>query len=258
MESKLNIRKTIIYTILITPLIVSVLEITLQVIYSKRFNIISKSIISKIDKRINLTRFASISGWTHNCEYINYDHNFPNEVICNKHGLVKTPFIKSNTNEDIIGILLLGNSVAMGEGLYSRNNINTFASQLEIHLRQINSNIDLVNAAYSGFNSWQEHLETVRYLNSEPLFDDLPKLSMIVSFGGIQDFWNFLRLLVNSDIKTTNDYRVANGMMIQEMAQIWSCNWGAESLQVIAKQLAKAAIAQGVVEWSGHALLSVA
>ncbi len=51
---------------------------------------------------------------------------------------------------------------------------------------------------------------------------------------------------------------VANGLMIQEMAQIWSCSWKAESLQIIARQLATTAIAQGVVEWSGHALLGVA
>ena len=42
------------------------------------------------------------------------------------------------------------------------------------------------------------------------------------------------------------------------MANIWSCSWSAESLLVIARQLAGAAVAQGVVEWSGHALLSVA
>ncbi len=51
---------------------------------------------------------------------------------------------------------------------------------------------------------------------------------------------------------------VANGLMIKEMAKIWSCSWDSESLQVIAKQLAGVAIAQGVVEWSGHAILSVA
>ena len=51
---------------------------------------------------------------------------------------------------------------------------------------------------------------------------------------------------------------VANGLMIKEMAQIWSCSWKAETLQIISKQLAIAAVAQGVVEWTGHALFSVA
>ena len=46
--------------------------------------------------------------------------------------------------------------------------------------------------------------------------------------------------------------------MIKEMAGIWSCSWRSESLQVVARQLAGAALAQGVVEWSGQALLGVA
>ena len=41
---------------------------------------------------------------------------------------------------------------------------------------------------------------------------------------------------------------VVNGLMIQEMADIWSCSWRPETLQVIARQLAGAALAQGVVE----------
>ena len=57
----------------------------------------------------------------------------------------------------------------MGEGLYGFNNEKTFASQLETNLREKESSIDLVNAAYSGFNTWQEHVEAFRYLNSEPL-----------------------------------------------------------------------------------------
>ncbi len=49
-----------------------------------------------------------------------------------------------------------------------------------------------------------------------------------------------------------------NGVMIKEMSEIWSCSCRLDSLQVVASQLAKAAIAQGVVEWSGQALLGVA
>ncbi len=51
---------------------------------------------------------------------------------------------------------------------------------------------------------------------------------------------------------------VVNGLMIQDMAKIWSCPWRAEALQLVAKQLAGAALAQGVVEWSGQALLGAA
>ena len=39
---------------------------------------------------------------------------------------------------------------------------------------------------------------------------------MIVSFGGIQDFWGFLKLLVNhEDVRNPNlNYKYANGLMI--------------------------------------------
>ncbi len=51
---------------------------------------------------------------------------------------------------------------------------------------------------------------------------------------------------------------VVNGLMIKDMTRIWSCPWKPEVLQVAARQLAGAAIAQGVIEWSGQALLSAA
>ena len=51
---------------------------------------------------------------------------------------------------------------------------------------------------------------------------------------------------------------VGNGLMVKEMAAIWSCRWSAEVLQVVARQLGSAALAQGVVELSGQALLGLA
>ena len=51
---------------------------------------------------------------------------------------------------------------------------------------------------------------------------------------------------------------VVNGLMINEMSNIWSCKIKPELLQVVAQKLACAAIAQGVVEWSGQALLGFA
>jgi hypothetical protein len=55
----------------------------------------------------------------------------------------------------------------------------------------------------------------MRYLNSEPFIDDLPSLGLIVSFGGIQDFWNFIRLLSKNNGEKI-DYSFANGMMIDK------------------------------------------
>ena len=73
-----------------------------------------------------------------------------------------------------------------------------------------------MNAAYSGFNTYQEHAEAIRYLNSEPFHSDLPSADLILSFGGIQDFWNFIRLLSTSNNGEKKKYSFANGMMIDE------------------------------------------
>ena len=203
MKSRSEIIKFIVYTSIFIPLVIFILEIT--------FLIINKS----NTKFSNGTKYDSLTGWRENCEnkYINSEnHNF---LICDSNGFIKTPFEPVNKKKDTYGILLLGNSVAMGEGLYGFNNKKTFASQLEKSLRNEDPKIDLINAAYSGFNTWQEHVETFRYLNSEPFNNDLPSLKLIVSFGGIQDFWNFIRLLSESE-GNRNDYSLANGMMIDK------------------------------------------
>ena len=160
------------------------------------------------------TKYDAITGWRKECKN-NYSNVQNKEfLICNRHGLIKTPYQSKGKN--IFGILLLGNSVAMGEGLYGYGNNKTFASQLELNLRNKDASIDLVNAAYSGFNSWQEHSEMIRYLNAEPFFNDLPALDMVVSFGGIQDFWRFVRLLNTFNNPKKMEYSFANNMMIEK------------------------------------------
>ena len=201
MRSKSGIIKFILYTSIFIPIIIFILELS--------FLFINKS-NSKIT---NGTKFDSLTGWRENCENKHINPENFKFLICDRNGFIKTPFEHENKKIDTYGILLLGNSVAMGEGLYGFDNKKTFASQLEKNLRNINPKVDLVNAAYSGFNTWQEHVETFRYLNSEPFNDYLPPLELIVSFGGIQDFWNFMRLLSKNDEKR-NEYSFANGMMI--------------------------------------------
>lgn len=51
---------------------------------------------------------------------------------------------------------------------------------------------------------------------------------------------------------------VGNGLMVKEMAAIWNCPWSQDVLQAAVRQLGGAALAQGVVEWSGQALLGLA
>ena len=203
MRSKSEIIKFIVYTSIFIPIIIFILEIT--------FLFINKSNI----KLTNGTKYDSLTGWRENCanKYTNPEnYKF---LICDRNGFIKTPYENDRKQKDIYGILLLGNSVAMGEGLYGFDNAKTFASQLEKNLRSFNPKIDLINAAYAGFNTWQEHVETFRYLNSEPFNDDLPSLGLIISFGGIQDFWNFIRLLSKNN-ETREEYSFANGMMIDK------------------------------------------
>ena len=203
MRSKSETIKFIVYTSIFIPIIIFILEIT--------FLFINKS----NTKLTNETKYDSLTGWRENCanKYTNPDNS--KFLICDRNGFIKTPYEHDRKQKDIYGILLLGNSVAMGEGLYGFDNAKTFASQLEKNLRSFNPKIDLINAAYAGFNTWQEHVETFRYLNSEPFNEDLPSLGLIVSFGGIQDFWNFIRLLSKNN-ERREEYSFANGMMIDK------------------------------------------
>ncbi|MCX5948326.1 MAG: YcjF family protein [Cyanobacteria bacterium] len=50
---------------------------------------------------------------------------------------------------------------------------------------------------------------------------------------------------------------IANGLMLQEMAQLWDCPWSLEQLRAAATELARAALALGLVEWSAQALMAV-
>ena len=202
MKGRNEIIKFIAYTSIFIPIIIFILEITF--LFTNKAN----------TKFTNGTKYDSLTGWRENCDNKKTNPKNYKFLICDRNGFIKTPF-ENNKQKDTYGILLLGNSVAMGEGLYGFENEKTFASQLEKNLRNENPKIDLVNAAYAGFNTWQEHVETFRYLNSEPFNDDLPPLRLIVSFGGIQDFWNFIRLLSRNDGKR-NEYSFANGMMIDK------------------------------------------
>ncbi|WP_320667783.1 YcjF family protein [Prochlorococcus sp. MIT 1307] len=115
-------------------------------------------------------------------------------------------------------------------------------------LKYPQKNIDLTRQRVLAklHSSWQADLESLRRAK----FRNIQQRTQWVVAGAV-----FASPVPTTDLLAIS---VANGLMIQEMAQIWSCSWGAESLQLIARQLAGAAVAQGVVEWSGHALLGVA
>lgn len=50
---------------------------------------------------------------------------------------------------------------------------------------------------------------------------------------------------------------LGNGLMLQEMAELWECGWSVGDLKAAAGELAAAALALGVAEWSSQTLLGM-
>ena len=93
---------------------------------------------------------------------------------------------------------------------------------------------------------WQAELETLRRERFRLLLQ--------------RSQWIVAGVVIASPVSSVDLLAVAvgNGLMVKEMATIWGCSWSAEVLQVVARQLGSAALAQGVVELSGQALLGLA
>lgn len=94
--------------------------------------------------------------------------------------------------------------------------------------------------------SWQKDLEKLRR----------EKFKVIQT----RSQWIVAGIVFASPVASTDLLAVAvvNGLMIKEMSKIWSSKMKPELLEAVSRQLAMAAIAQGVVEWSGQSLLSLA
>ena len=95
-------------------------------------------------------------------------------------------------------------------------------------------------------SNWQFQLESLR----RDKFKHVQNKSQWLVAGAV-----FASPVPSTDLIAVS---VLNGLMINDMAKIWSCSWNKDTLEIVAKQLLKAALAQGVFEWSGHALLSFA
>ena len=130
----------------------------------------------------------------------------------------------------------------------SEKEMNIVLNPIRKILAQPKTNIDLTKQRLLSrlHSSWQSDLEQLR----RDKFQVIQNRSQWIVAGAV----------FTSPIPTTDLLSVAvvNGLMVQEMANIWSCKMKPELLKVVAKQLACAAIAQGVVEWSGQAILGVA
>ena len=93
---------------------------------------------------------------------------------------------------------------------------------------------------------WQAELEQLRWAR----FQQLQGRTQWLVAGSV-----FASPLASVDLLAV---AVANGLMIREMATIWGCTAKIELLQEAAGQLARVALAQGVVEWTGQTLLGLA
>ena len=93
---------------------------------------------------------------------------------------------------------------------------------------------------------WQAELEWLR----RDRFQQLQRRTQWLVAGSV-----FASPLTSVDLLAV---AVANGLMINEMAGIWGTSIKPDVLQKAAAQLARAALAQGVVEWTGQTLLGLA
>ncbi len=95
-------------------------------------------------------------------------------------------------------------------------------------------------------SSWQQDLEKLRR----------EKFKVIQA----KSQWIVAGIVFASPVASTDLLAVAvvNGLMIKEMSKIWSCKMKPELIEAVSRQLAIAAIGQGVVEWTGQSLLSMA
>ena len=93
---------------------------------------------------------------------------------------------------------------------------------------------------------WQADLEGLRRVHWQRLQQ---RTQWLVAAGVLASPLPSLDLLVLA---------AANGLMLQEMARLWDCSWDLETLRAAATELARAALALGLVEWSSQALLTAA
>tara|TARA_B100000579_G_scaffold211357_1_gene172722 strand:- start:4005 stop:5360 length:1356 start_codon:yes stop_codon:yes gene_type:complete len=95
-------------------------------------------------------------------------------------------------------------------------------------------------------SSWQKDLEKLRREKFQ--------------FIQTRSQWIVAGIVFASPVASTDLLAVAvvNGLMIKEMSKIWDCKMKPELIETVSRQLAIAAIGQGVVEWSGQSLLNLA
>jgi len=164
----------------------------------------------------------------------------------------------------LLDFTLQGDTYTLNDSLYQLNLLDSLG---------LNKLKELISHVNQDWKSWHEcHLKFNEAKNKiidskkqfeemEYIYQDLEKLRR-EKFKVIQtrSQWIVAGIVFASPVASTDLLAVAvvNGLMIKEMSKIWSCKMKPELLEAVSRQLAMAAIGQGVVEWSGQSLLSLA
>ncbi len=93
--------------------------------------------------------------------------------------------------------------------------------------------------------SWQSEIEGIRRMQLK----GIQRKNQILIATTV-----FLSPIPSIDVMAMT---VMNSLMIKEIKYIWGCNWSPEILDKVSKEILKAAIAQGVIEWSGQTLIGI-
>ena len=199
MKNKNFLFKYLIYLFLVFPMLIISVEVILHGYYKINKVIFPRPLGGAL-------KYDPITGWR---GYISHEPltDKKNPITFNKYGFVKFSDIDSDR-----GIIFLGDSVT--QGVLSSGNNYIFSSLLQKKLEK--DNYKVINLAFSSFNSWMENAELNRYLNFYKGDKNLPSPEVVISLGGIQDFWRFVNNLENRVSNNYSSYKDSYGLMMSD------------------------------------------
>tara|TARA_Y100001970_G_scaffold294050_1_gene446276 strand:- start:3419 stop:4744 length:1326 start_codon:yes stop_codon:yes gene_type:complete len=115
------------------------------------------------------------------------------------------------------------------------------------HFNKIRKNVSstkirLLNKLHK---EWQSELEIVRRQKLQVI----QQKSQLIVAGAV-----FVSPVASIDLLIL---AILNGLMVKEMADVWSCKWSPKTIEEVSRQIAKAAIAQCAVQLTSNSLLGI-
>ena len=199
MKNKNFLFKYLIYLLLVFPMLIISVEVILHQYYKMNKVIFPRPLGGAL-------KYDPITGWR---GYMSHEPltDKKNPITFDQYGLVKISNIDSDK-----GIIFLGDSVT--QGVLSSGNDYIFSSLLQKKIEK--DNYKVINLAFSSFNSWMENAELNRYLNFYKGDKNLPSPEIVISLGGIQDFWRFINNLENRVSRKNSSYKDSYGLMMSD------------------------------------------